>query len=172
MQTWILPTLLGVVAAAVLGLPLGMLWQAAVTERILQESVTARGATQINEQLNRLKETVAMVVTVVTLVGWASAAGWFGRCYWTRIAQVGAAQHGRAAWFSVGATGLLTSYPAAGYVVWSVWLNSLLSTVTYDAVLANVMFVGLYYCLMYWAISALCTHAIYAPAIPWSTWRT
>ena len=172
-QVWILPALLGAAVAAVLRLALGMLWQAAaVSQDMLNPQVIERAledALYYERVVAQVRRILNVMLTVVTLVGWVSAVGWFARCWKTRIAQVGTVERGRAAWLWIGVGGLLAGYAAAGYVVWDASLSSL---VTSNAVLANVLFVGPFYCLTYWAISVLSTHEIYVPAIPWSTWRT
>ena len=172
-QIWILPALLGTAAGAVLRLALGMLWQTAVvSEDILNPQVIERALQDrlyFDRVMAEVGGTLNAVLTAVTLVALGSTVGWFARCWMTRIAQVGTVQRGTVAWVWIGVGGLLVSYAAAGYIAWDTSVSSL---VTYNAVLANGVLVGPFYCLTYWATSVLCTHEVYVSAIPGSGWRT
>ena len=178
-QVIVLPALFGVAVATFLGLPLGILCRMAA-DGILNQQVMARAAENRDYYglvVDQVEWSLSVLVTVVTLLGWASAVGWFARCWRTRVAQVGTVQRGRAAWLSIGVGGLLASYAAASYLLWGTPFGSpssfpSLSLITYNAVRASVGFVGLYYCCTYWVISVFCTHEVYVPSIPWSTWRT
>ena len=172
-QVWILPALFGLAAAAALGLPFGRLWQMAGTN---EDILNALGRADANA-LEQLTSSFSALAAVVTIVAWASAVGWFARCWRTRVAQVGTVQRGRTAWLCIGVGGLLASYLAAAYIVWaapfwSLYPRPLSSLITENAEITTLLFVGPFYSLTYWVISVLCTHAVYVPAIPWSTWRT
>ena len=168
LRVWILPALFGLAVAAALGLPFGMLPQMA-DRGVLEDFSTA---------VDLLRSRLSILIVVVTIVGSASAVGWFARCWRTRFSRAGTARNGRTAWLRIGVGGLLASYVAAGYTLWvgspfgAGLVGNLWVSLSGVARIAILLFVGPFYFLTYWAISVLCTHAVYVPAIPWSTWRT
>lgn len=170
----IVPSLLGFVVAAVLGLALAQLWQTvAVGVDNLNSQVYDRAMDdrvyhdRIMEEVGGATDTILLLVATIV---WMTACGWFAACWRTPIAEVGAVRGLRSRWAWTCLFGLLPGLAAAGYLA---FLGSELSAlITLRPLLYLFLFVVPFFAGIYYAAVVLCTHRVYLAAIPGSRWRT
>ena len=170
----IVPSLLGFVVAAGLGLLLAGLWQAtAVDVDNLNRQVYDRAMEdrayhdRIMEEVSGATDTLLLVVAAVV---WMTATGWFFLCLKKPIAEVGAVRSLRSRWGWTAVCGLLPAFAAAGYV--ALVGSQLSALIMLRPLFYTFLFVLPFFGVIYYAAAVLCTHRIYLPAIPSSRWRT
>ena len=170
----VMPSLLGFLVAAVLGLLLAELWQAAAVGVENLNSQVYDRAMEDRIYHDRIMEEVSGATDVILLavasVVWITAIAWFVACLRTPIAEVGAVRGLRSRWARTCLLGLLPGLAAAAYLA---FLGSQLSALTtLRPLLYLFLFLVPFFAVIYYAAGVLCTHRVYLSAIPFSRWRT
>lgn len=170
----IVPSLLGFVVAAALGLLLAELWQTTVVgvdnlqgqvyDRAMEDRVYHD---RIMGEVSRATDTILLFVAIV---GWLAATGWFLVCWKTPIVEVGKVRRLRSSWGWTCLFGLLAGLVIASYVAFM--SSRLVALITPRPLLGLFLFLVLFFAAIYYAASVLCTHPVYVGAVPRSKWRT
>lgn len=170
----IVPSLLGFVVAASLGLLLAELWQAAavgvdnLNSQVFDRAMEDRAYhDRIMEEVSGATDTILLVVAAIV---WLTAMGWFLACWRTRIAEVGAVRRLRPRWGWTCLIGLLPGLAAAAYLAFSG--SQLSALITPRPLLYTFLFLVPFFGAIYYAVAVLCTHRVYLAAVPGSRWRT
>jgi hypothetical protein len=173
-KLWIAPSLLGLVVAAVLGLLLAALWQAAAVgtdsldRQIYERAMVDRGYhDRIMAEVDGATDTLLLAVAAVV---WMTAVAWFAACWRTPVAEVGAVRRLRSRWRLTCLGGLVVGLLVAGYVAF--WGSQLSALIMLGPLVLLFLFLVPFFGAIYYAAGVLCTHRVYLPAIPWSRWRT
>ena len=169
----IVPSVLGFLVAAVLGLLLAELWQAAAIDVGALNGAVYDRAMEDRVYHDRIMEAVGAATDTMLLVAagvvWVFATGWFIACWRTPVAEVGAVRRLRSRWGWTCLFGVLSGLAVAGYV--AVLASQLSTLLALRPLLYTFLFLVPFFAVIYYAAAVLGTHRVYLAAIPWSRWR-
>ena len=172
LKLWIKPSLLGLVVAGALGYLVIESWLfGAVSEEILVLEAHSRAMEDrvaYERIMSQVEGDIFTLLVAVVVTSWAAAMMWFIRCWRTPVSRVGDVRAQRSRWLWIALLGLLASFFSAGAVLWG---SSLLTLVALRPLVYTFVFVVPFFGILYYAAAVLCTHSVYLPAIPWSSWR-